>query len=219
MARREHVRARGVVVRAVLATLAASALVTGCKADSGRPATADGSRPNASAIELPAGHFALGRAPTPGELGAWDTDVGADGAALPPGRGSVGDGAALYRAQCASCHGARGEGMAPAFPALVGRDPRGETFDFASDPRIERTIGNYWPHATTLFDYIRRSMPLTSPGSLTDDETYALTAFLLAANDVIAGDAVLDAAALRAVRMPARDRFVDDDRPNGPGVR
>ena len=102
--------------------------------------------------------------------------------------------------------------MAPVFPALIGRDPRGERFDFASDPSIPRTIGNYWSHATTLYDYIRRAMPLYAPGSLSADETYAVTAYLLAANQVIPHTAVLDAAALRAVQMPARDRYVADDR-------
>jgi cytochrome c len=82
-----------------------------------------------------------------------------------------------------------------------------------------KTVGNYWSHATTLVDYIRRAMPLTAPGSLTNDEVYALSAYLLAANEVIAKDAVLDAAAVMAVRMPARDRFVPDDRRGGPEVK
>ena len=102
--------------------------------------------------------------------------------------------------------------MEPVYPLLISRDPRGEDFDFASDPSIPRSIGNYWSHATTLYDYIRRAMPLFTPGSLSADETYAVVAYLLAANAVIPDTATLDAAALRAVRMPARDRFVPDDR-------
>lgn len=162
--------------------------------------------------EYRAGQFGIGRAPTRSELAAWDGDIGPDGAELPAGRGSARDGAAIYRAQCSACHGANGEGIEPVFPALVGRDPRGESFDFAGDPSIPRTIGNYWPYATALYDYIRRAMPLYTPGSLNADETYAVTAYLLAANKIIPDSATLDAAALRAVRMPARDRFVPDDR-------
>ncbi|MBX3133336.1 MAG: cytochrome c [Gemmatimonadaceae bacterium] len=158
------------------------------------------------------GHFALGASATRAQIAAWDTDIGPEGRELPAGRGSVRDGAAIYRAQCAACHGVEGQGLEPLYPALVGRDPRGEGFDFASDPSIPRTIGNYWSHATTLYDYIRRAMPLYTPGSLSADETYAVTAYLLAANHVIPDSAVLDAAALRAVVMPARDRFVPDDR-------
>jgi cytochrome c len=108
--------------------------------------------------------------------------------------------------------------MAPVFPALIGREPR-EGFPFASDRKLVRTIGNYWPYATTLVDYIRRAMPLTQPGSLGSDEVYSLTAFLLAANGILPETATLDSASLMAVRMPARDRFVRDDRRGGPEVR
>ncbi len=156
--------------------------------------------------------YALGRAPTAPELAKMNFDIGSDGAELPSGRGSVAEGSALYAGQCAMCHGKAGEGMAPAFPALIGRDPKAEKFLFATDPKLPHTIGNYWPYATTLFDYIKRAMPLTAPGSLTDNQVYALSAYLLAANDVIADTAVLDAAALRQVRMPYLDRFVPDDR-------
>lgn len=166
----------------------------------------------APVAEYKAGHFGIGTAASRAQIAAWDTDIGPEGVELPAGKGSARDGGAIYRAQCAACHGANGEGMAPVFPALIGRDPRGENFDFASDPSIPRTIGNYWSHATTLYDYIRRAMPLYTPGSLSADETYAVTAYLLAANRVIPDTAVLDATALRAVRMPARDRFVADDR-------
>lgn len=161
--------------------------------------------------------YGLGRAPEGAHLRRMDLDVGATGAELPAGRGTVADGAALYKAQCAMCHGQSGEGILPAFPRLLGRAPEAEGFRFANDPKLEHGIGNYWPHATTLFDYIRRAMPLTAPGSLTDDQVYALTAYLLAADDVIPDTTTLDAARLRAVRMPYVDRFVPDDRkPNAP---
>jgi mono/diheme cytochrome c family protein len=162
--------------------------------------------------EYSAGHFAVGRALTSAQLTAWDTDIGPEGAELPQGRGRASDGARIYAQQCAACHGAEGQGLEPLYPLLISRDPRGEGFEFAADPTIPRSIGNYWPYATTLYDYIRRAMPLYTPGSLSADETYAVVAYLLAANAVIPDTATLDAAALRAVRMPARDKFVPDDR-------
>lgn len=162
--------------------------------------------------------YGLGRAATAQTIAAVDIDVTTDGAGLPEGRGSVAEGAELYRAQCANCHGANGEGMGKVYPALMAAGPA-DVAAFAKDPKLVRAIGNYWSHATALYDYIRRAMPLTAPGSLTGDQVYALTAYLLAANDVIAKDATLDKAALMAVVMPARDRFAPDDRRGGPGVK
>ncbi|HEX4935182.1 MAG TPA: cytochrome c [Gemmatimonadaceae bacterium] len=163
--------------------------------------------------------YGLGARAGSGDVAKWDTDVGPDGAELPPGRGSVADGQRLYLAQCMMCHNKNGEGLPPLYPALIGRDPKAEGFHFASDPKLVKTIGNYWPNATTVFDYVKRAMPLTAPGSLTNDQVYALTAFLLAANEVIPKDAVLDAKALRAVTMPYADKFVPDDRKGGPEVK
>lgn len=156
--------------------------------------------------------YALGHAPSDSALRAMNLDVGPDGAELPAGHGSVAEGAALFATQCAQCHGKQGEGIAPAYPALIGRDPAGEGFKFALDAKLTRTIGNYWPYATTVFDYLKRAMPLLTPGTLSDDQAYALTAYLLAANKIIPDSATLDATALRAVKMPYRDRFVADDR-------
>jgi cytochrome c len=153
--------------------------------------------------------FGFGRPATSAEIAAWDIDIGPDGAGLPPGRGSAADGATLYAARCAACHGKSGtEGPND---VLVGKTA-GQAFPFAADARIPKTIGNYWPYATTLFDYVRRAMPPDAPGSLKDDEVYALVAHLLAWNGIVGGDAVLDAATLAKVRMPARDRFVPDPR-------
>lgn len=161
--------------------------------------------------------YGIGGGASAAMIAQMDRDIGPDGADLPVGKGTVTEGGALYKAQCAMCHGMNGEGMPPAFPQLSGRDPAAEGFKFASDPKLAHTIGNYWSHATTLFDYIRRAMPHTTPGSLTDNQVYALTAYLLAVDRVIARDATLDAAALRAVKMPYADRFVPDDRrPNAP---
>lgn len=169
---------------------------------------------------LPA-RFGVGRAAAPAELAAWNVDVNPDGVGLPPGRGTPAEGAAVYAQKCAACHGSRGEGLgtgAAAYPKLIGREPR-EGFPFGRDLRYVKTVGNYWPYATTLYDYIRRAMPLTAPGSLRPDEVYSLTAFLLAENEIIARDAVVDARTLPAVRMPARGRFVPDDRTGGPIFR
>lgn len=196
-----------------LMLLAALVALAACGGEAAPPATAAAaSEAYPTPREYARGHFAIGSAPTRAQLAAWDRDIGPEGTELPPGRGSARDGARIFAQQCASCHGAEGQGMEPVYPLLISRDPRGESFDFASDPTIPRSIGNYWPHATTLYDYIRRAMPLFTPGSLSADETYAVVAYLLAANAVLPDTATLDAAALRAVQMPARDKFVPDDR-------
>ncbi|HEU4564310.1 MAG TPA: cytochrome c [Gemmatimonadaceae bacterium] len=166
---------------------------------------------------LPERFEGVGRLATAAEVRAWDIDVNPSGEGLPPGRGTYEAGRALFAAKCASCHGAKGEGMA-AYPKLIGREPR-EGFPFARDLKYVKTIGNYWPYATTLYDYINRAMPLTAPGSLAPDEVYSLVAWLLAENEIIPRDAVMDARTLPEVRMPARDRFVADDRRGGPGFR
>lgn len=157
----------------------------------------------------PPARFGIGRPATPAEMAALDIDVMPDGRGLPAGRGTPADGAPIYAARCAQCHGATGrEGPND---VLVGRDPR-QGFPFSQDPKLPHTIGNYWPYATTVFDYIRRAMPPTAPGSLTDDEVYALTAFLLHANELIAADAVMDRTSLPKVAMPARQYFTPDTR-------
>jgi mono/diheme cytochrome c family protein len=151
----------------------------------------------------------IGRPATPAEIAALDIDVGPDGAGLPPGRGTASDGAPIYAARCASCHGRTGkEGPND---VLVGR-LQGDAFPFAKDPRAPKTIGSYWPYATTVFDYIRRAMPPDAPGSLSDGDVYNLVAFLLVQNELVPADAVIDAASLPKVKMPAHDRFVPDTR-------
>ena len=160
--------------------------------------------------------FGFGRPATAAEIGAWDIDVRPDGAGLPPGRGTVAQGKAVYAARCAACHGEAGRNGP--FDALVGREPR-SGFPFGRDPSLVRTIGNYWPYATTLYDYVHRAMPWTQPGSLEPDEVYGLVAYLLFLNQIVPQNAVLDAATLPKVVMPARDRFVRDNRRGGPGVR
>ena len=163
--------------------------------------------------------YEIGRSATAAEIAARDIDVGPDGVGLPPGSGTAAQGATVFLQKCASCHGANGEGKPPSYPALVGRDPSAENFVFGQNPNLKRTIGNYWPYATTVFDYVRRAMPQTAPGSLTNDELYAVTAYLLAANQVIPLSASLDAASLVSVKMPYVERFVRDNRRGGHEVR
>jgi S-disulfanyl-L-cysteine oxidoreductase SoxD len=151
----------------------------------------------------------LGRAATEEEIARLAIAVMPDGRGLPPGSGTAREGAPLYAAQCAACHGAQGEGGAGG--RLAGRIPE-DAFDFGDGMPGPRTIGSYWPWATTVFDYVRRSMPFDRPGSLSDEEVYALTAHLLYLNEIVAWDEVMDRESLPQVVMPARDRFVPDDR-------
>jgi len=149
----------------------------------------------------------IGRPATPAEIAARDITVLPTGVGLPPGRGSAPAGRDLYAARCAACHGLRGEGQGEA-PPLAG----GQGSLTSREPKP--TVGSYWPYATTVWDYIRRAMPYDHPGSLTPDEVYAITAYVLSLNGIVADDAILDAASLPAVRMPNRDGFVDDPRPD-----
>ena len=129
-----------------------------------------------------------------------DGTVFPDGRGLPPGRGTVPAGQALYATLCIACHGPDGSGGSGG--KLAGGGP------LAGSARVDKTIGQFWPFATTLFDYLRRAMPLQAPGSLSDDDSYALSAYLLHLNGLLDGDAALDARSLPAVRMPNRDGFV-----------
>ncbi len=160
--------------------------------------------------------YGIGRAATPDEIKKLDIDVAPDGTGLPEGRGTVAEGAAIYAAKCASCHGKGGEGAS--FDRLVATDA-GENFAFGRDPRLARAIGNYWPYASTLYDYTARSMPFAAPGTLTPNEVYGLVAYLLSLNKVVPETAVMDKTTLPKVVMPARDRFVKDNRTGGKVVK
>jgi S-disulfanyl-L-cysteine oxidoreductase SoxD len=215
-------------MRAILFLVAAASMV-GCLEAGERPRDGGAGLP-AVAGTFTAAHLAssepvperlgLGRAATPDEIAAIDIDVMPDGAGLPPGEGTVAAGAPLYAARCAQCHGPEGEGVRGAGDVLAGWS-HADIFDAPGEAGNERkkTIGSYWPFATTLFDYIRRAMPFDRPGSLTDPEVYALTAYLLHLNEIIPADAVLNAETLPAVRMPAADRLVQDDRETSDVVR
>jgi cytochrome c len=147
--------------------------------------------------------FNVGRAPTADEIKAWDISVGPAGKELPPGRGTAREGAPLYAAKCAACHGAKGEGGSA--PALAGGR------DTLTTIQPLKTVGSYWPFATSIWDYINRAMPRGQPQSLPPNDVYALTALLLYWNDIIQESDVMDAASLPKVKMPNRDTFVPHD--------
>ncbi|HEY6821290.1 MAG TPA: cytochrome c [Burkholderiales bacterium] len=145
---------------------------------------------------------ALGVAASAAEIARFDISIPSSGAGLPRGSGTAKQGAPIYAAKCQSCHGEKGAGK-PA-DALVGG-----AGSLASKTPM-RTVGSYWPYATTLFDYTRRAMPITNPLSLSDDEVYAVSAYVLFLNGIVAEDAVINAQTLPQVKMPNRDGFVSD---------
>lgn len=143
----------------------------------------------------------LGQAVTSEEIAIWDISVFPDGEGLPDGEGRVADGEEIYQQQCLACHGKHGLGATA--DQLAGAQML-LTSDYP-----EQTIGSYWPYATTLFDVIRRSMPMTNPGSLTNGQTYAVTAYLLYLNNLINKDDVMNAKTLVKVKMPNVDGFIN----------
>lgn len=159
----------------------------------------------------------LGHPPSAEQIAAIDIDANAAGAGLPAGQGTSETGAVVYAQKCAVCHGPHGEGIEKN-PKLIGHEPAAG-FAFASDVKAVKTIGNYWPYATTLYDYLHRTMPFTAPGSLTPDETYGLVAFLLVENGIVPANTVVNAKSLPAITMPARTHFVPDNREGGSSFR
>jgi cytochrome c len=144
----------------------------------------------------------FGQPITPADLAPWDISIAPDGVGLPPGSGTSAQGAKVYAERgCTLCHGEKGSG-GPSGP-LVGGGPLNST-----DRDPQKLIGNYWPYATTIFDYTRRAMPWHQPKTLTDDEVYALTAYILALNKIIGEDDVINAETLPKVNMPNRDGFI-----------
>lgn len=146
----------------------------------------------------------VGRAPTDSEIKAWDITVGPDGKGLPPGAGTAKDGAAIFAEKCAPCHTPTAEGGKQG-PALVGG-----TGTLKSLHPVQ-TVGSYWPFATTIWDYINRAMPRGQGGSLSPDEVYSLTAFLLYRNGVVKEDDLIDAKSLPKIEMPNRNNFVPEN--------
>lgn len=155
--------------------------------------------------ELPDDKFGFGRAATQREIDSIDIDIMPDGHGLPPGEGNFIAGRLIFESKCISCHGADG--------------PQARLIGAMGDTIKAKTIGNYWPYATTVFDYIRRTMPFNAPGSLNNDEVYHLTAFLLASNKIIDSGFVVSDKNLAGITMPAKKFYVDDDRRGGAEIR
>jgi cytochrome c len=152
----------------------------------------------ASAQKTPA----LGESVGGAEIARWDISIPPSGEGLPKGGGTARQGAAIYQAKCQACHGEKGTGeladpLAGGIGTLASRTP-------------VRTVGSYWPYATTLFDYVRRAMPLTNPLSLTDDEVYAVSAYVLFLNGIIGADVAVNAQTLPRIKMPNREGFIGD---------
>lgn len=153
--------------------------------------------------------FGFGSTPSAIEIAAIDIDAMPDGRGLPPGSGTVAAGKVVYKERCAACHGANLEGVKETGgAALIGG--RGSI----GTPKTKKTVESYWPYASTLFDYVRRAMPFNEPGSLTPDQVYAVSAFILAKSKIIEEDAVMSAETLSSVEMPNKDGFIPDPRPD-----
>jgi S-disulfanyl-L-cysteine oxidoreductase SoxD len=143
----------------------------------------------------------LGRVASPDEIASWDISIGPDGAGLPPGRGTPKQGETVFAEKCVACHGEKGAGK-PNDQLVGGRG------SLSGEQAPVKTVGSFWPYATTLFDYIRRAMPLNAPKSLSDDEVYAVSAYILQLNGIIGQADAMDAQTLPQVRMPNRDGFI-----------
>jgi mono/diheme cytochrome c family protein len=141
----------------------------------------------------------LGEPIVEADVGAWDINIFPDGTGLPMGSGTARQGAPIFAAKCASCHGAEGSG---GFAAAIEPGPPRATLDGP------KTVANFWPYATTIFDFIRRAMPPLEPTSLTDDETYALTAYVLFLNELIGEDEEINSETLPEIELPNRDNFI-----------
>jgi mono/diheme cytochrome c family protein len=163
-----------------------------------------------STVTLPAQSpkYSVGRTPTDEDLRPLGIVVAPDGTGLPAGSGTAVEGKEVFTARCTSCHGSKGEGGDG--PALVGGKGTLAT------PAPKKTVGSYWPYATTVWDYVNRAMPFNQPGTLSHDEVYAVTAYVLFLNDIVGEKQVLNAGSLPLITMPNRDGFVSDPRPDVP---
>ena len=152
------------------------------------------------------GHYGIGRTATDAEIAGWNIDIGRNGENLPPGSGTVSHGREVFAQQCAACHGDKGEGG-------VGERLVGGQGTIAT-PKPIKTVGSFWPYAPTLFDYIRRAMPQNAPQSLSNEDIYAVSAYILNMNGLLPADTTLDAKTLSAIKMPNRGMFTGDPRPD-----
>ena len=152
--------------------------------------------------------YGVGHPPSADELKKIDIEILPDGRGLPPGSGTAAIGKQVYTQKCLTCHGPTGkEG-----PQDILAGGKGSL----ATPKPEKTVGSYWPYATTLWDYIRRAMPFDHPGTLSNDDIYAVTAYVLYLNDIVGDDTVLSQSTLAAIQMPNRNGFVTDPRPDVP---
>ena len=186
--------------KVLIAVIAGAALTVGVVAQEAGSAGTLG--------EQPAGKLGIGRKVTEDDVARENYTVLPDGKGLPEGRGTAAEGRGIYADQCASCHGENGEGKEGQYPRLVGG-----VGSLASDQPV-KTVGSYWPYATTLFDFIRRAMPYDNPRTLSNDEVYALSAFILSLDGIIAEDEEMNGQTLSRVEMPNRHGFVADPRPD-----
>lgn len=193
-------KSRNLATAALAALLATSALAVAQTAQKPQKAT---TKADVAAAPVKLG---LGTPATPEEIKGWDIDVRPDGHGFPAGSGTAAKGEEIFQAQCATCHGEFGEGK-DRWPTLAGGHGS------LTHDRPEKTIGSFWPYASTVFDYVKRAMPFGNAQSLSDDELYAVTAYLLQMNDVIKDpNFVLDAKSIVAIKMPNANGFYDDDR-------
>jgi S-disulfanyl-L-cysteine oxidoreductase SoxD len=153
-------------------------------------------------LAAPAFAFDLGRPATPEEIKLWDIDVTPDGKGLPVGSGTAAQGKQVFADNCAACHGDNGQG------GIKDRLAGGQGTLASSAPI--KTVGSFWPYATTLYDYIHRAMPYPTPGSLSTDDTYAVTAYILSLNGIVPPDGKVDKDSLPKINMPNRDGFIPD---------
>jgi hypothetical protein len=161
-----------------------------------------------TASAAPPGHYGYGTPATPDQIAGWNIDARADGVGLPPGSGTVAKGADIFADQCAACHGTFGEGEGR-YPKLAGGEGT------LTKERPEPSVGSYWPFAVTLFDYINRAMPFQAPHSLSTNDVYALTAYVLNINNIVGNNFVADRNSLPKVKMPNHDHFIwQDPRPD-----
>src|SRR6266508_3441796 len=151
--------------------------------------------------------FGVGRPPTPDEVRGLGAAIAPDGGGLPDGSGTVARGRTVYAARCASCHGPNGEGGGTGAPLVGGKGT-------LASARPLKTVGSFWPQATTVWDYVNRAMPFDQPGLLKPDDVYAVVAYILHLNGIVQEDVVMDARTLPSVKMPNRDGFVADPRPD-----
>src|SRR5579871_4751225 len=193
-----------------LGVMAMCLAAAGCAGQRGADGPRGADRPQAAYTPSPLG---LGTTPSASELSRYFA-YPADGRGLPPGAGTPEQGAKVYQARCMACHGEKLEGTKIGDKLIGGR---GTLVNNSPAKAPVKTVESYWPYATTLFDYVKRAMPFNAPGSLSDDETYAVVAFILAEANIVAKNAVMDARTLPAVQMPNRNGFTSPDpRPDVP---